>query len=440
MAKFMKNFYKYFLCCLVLFSLTQCGKNKERLEGNREAFLEVETTIVPDPDAENFNIELEDTYNINDWPQMGGNGAHSMPNAVVGDVNKVLWKETIGSGSSAKRFLLGGPVIKNGILYTIDAEGMVQARDGKTGKLKWKINTKARKSKKPYRPGGGVAAGNKRLYVASPFSEVLAIDVETGFIYWRTPILNPARSAPAVDNNRVYVLTNNNRVLSFDVQTGEKVWEHEGTPEALGLIGGAAPAVYNHVVFAPYSTGELYALKAENGHPLWAETLTTEKSMSSVSMLSQIRARPVVYKNTVIATSQNGRTVALDYRTGNRLWAKDFGGTHTPVVNAEFIFLITNENVVLGIVRETGQIAWVTELNRYEDPEKKKKPILWAGPVLADNKLFLVSSDKNLITLNPENGEILREMDLPGSALLSPIIADKIMYILLDSGTLIAIE
>lgn len=436
----MNNLIKYFVCCLALVTLTHCGKNKDRLEGNREAFLEMETTIVPDPDAENFNIELDDPYNIEDWPQMGGNGAHSMPNAEVRDLNQTLWTESIGSGSSSQKFLLGGPVIKNDTLYTIDAEGTVQARDIKTGKLRWKVSSKNKNKSKPYRPGGGVAVDDKRVYIASPYSEALAMDAETGFIYWRTPMLNPARSAPAIDNTRVYILTNNNRVVAFDVVTGEKVWEHEGTPEALGLIGGAAPAVHDHVVFAPYSTGELFALKAENGHPLWVEALTTEKSMSSVSMLSQIRARPVVYKNTVIATAQNGRTVALDYRTGNRIWAKDFGGTHTPAVNSEFIFLVTNENVVLGIVRETGQIAWVTELNRFEDPEKKKKPILWAGPVLADNKLFLVSSDNNLITLNPENGEIAREMDLPGSALLSPIIVDKVMYILLDNGKLIAIE
>jgi len=436
----MNLFIKYFVCCLVLITLTQCGKNKERLEGDRETFLEMETTIVPDPDAENFNIELDEPYDIEDWPQMGGNGAHSMPNAEVGNLNQTIWAESIGSGSSSQAFLLGGPVIKNNVVFTIDADGSVQARDAKTGKLKWKIDTKNRNESKPYRPGGGIAVDDKRLYVASPYSEALAMDVETGFIYWRTPMLNPARSAPAVDSHRVYVLTNNNRVVAFDVVTGEKVWEHEGTPEALGLVGGAAPAVYDQVVFAPYSTGELFALKAENGHPLWVEALTTEKSMSSVSMLSQIRARPVVYKNTVIATAQNGRTVALDYRTGNRIWAKDFGGTHTPVVNSEFIFLITNENVVLGIVRETGQIAWVTELNRFEDPEKKKKPILWAGPVLADNKLFLTSSDNNIVSINPENGEIIREMALPGSALLSPIIVDKIMYILLDNGKLIAIE
>ncbi len=436
----MKIFLRYIGCLFVIAMLTHCGKSKERMEGNRESFLETETIIVPDADAENFNIELDSSYAIDSWPQMGGNGAHSMPNAEVGDLNKVVWSESIGSGSSSQKFLLGGPVIDNGVVYTIDSEGIVQAHDAKTGKFKWKVDTKKQSGGKPYRPGGGVAVDAKRVYVASPYSEALAMDVETGFIYWRQPMVNPARSAPAIDNNRVYILTNNNRLVAFDVQTGEKVWEHEGTPEALGLVGGATPAVHDHVVFAPYSTGELFALKAENGHPLWVETLTTEKSTSSVSMLSQIRARPVVYKNTVIATSQNGRTVALDYRTGNRIWAKDFGGTHTPVVNAEFIFLLTNENIVLGIVRETGQIAWVTELNRFADPEKKKKPILLAGPVLAENKLFLVSSDHNLITINPETGAILREMELPGAALLSPIIVDKMMYILLDNGKLVAIK
>jgi outer membrane protein assembly factor BamB len=354
---------------------------------------------------------------------------------------KVLWSTSIGSGTDGHRFLLATPVVENGVIYTIDSEGRVQARTLDTGKLKWSFATEPKDTKDvSYHSGGGIAIRGNKLYIASPYGEALALEKSIGFEIWRSPLVYPARAAPTVDSERVYVSTTNNRLVAFDAFTGVQVWQHEGTAETTSFVGGAAPAAHSRVVVVPYSTGELFALKAENGHVLWSEALSSLRTLSSTSVLSQIRARPVIYQSMVIALSQGDRMMAIDFRTGRRLWDREIGGVHTPAVTDEFIFIITNENRIACLIRDTGQVAWVQDLPRYAKPEDKKNPYRWAGPILAGGFLVVAGSNGQVLFLDPVTGETKTTLSLSDSISLSPIVAEETLYFLTDRGKLIAVQ
>ncbi|MBM3610418.1 MAG: hypothetical protein FJX18_02695 [Alphaproteobacteria bacterium] len=421
-----------------LFVLTQCQDKKIPLTGQRHCLLEVENNLEKDPEADNFTVFLSNPRSITEWGQMGGNKAHSMSPALLNDgERKILWSESIGSGTSRDRFLLAGPVASGTTIYTIDTEGRVQARDVKTGKLQWSFASQPKeKDKKPYHPGGGVAVKGDKLFVASPYNELIALEKDSGYEIWRSTLAFPARSAPAVDRERVYVTTMNNRTLSFDGITGTVIWQHEGAADTTSLIGGASPAVYARVVFVPYSTGELFALKAENGHFLWSETLSSLRTLSSTSSVSQVRARPLVYKGMVIALAQGDRMMAIDFRTGRRLWDKEIGGIRTPVVTDEFIFALTNHQKMVCLLRETGQIVWVKDL-KDKDPSKNLR---WGGPVLAGNSIVLGGTNGQIAFLNPENGDTTKTVSVSDPVALSPIVLDGILYVLTERGRLVAIQ
>jgi hypothetical protein len=56
-------------------------------------------------------------------------------------------------------------------------------------------------------------------------------------------------------------------------------------------------------------------------------------------------------------------------------------------------------------------VKWVTPLTQYQD-EKRHKPILWAGPVLASDRLLVGGSTGELLALSPYTGEIIGKLDL----------------------------
>ena len=55
--------------------------------------------------------------------------------------------------------------------------------------------------------------------------------------------------------------------------------------------------------------------------------------------------------------------------------------------------IITDDAKVLCVARADGRIRWTTQLDSYSNPESRKGPIAWAGPVLVSDRLIAVSSE-----------------------------------------------
>ena len=107
--------------------------------------------------------------------------------------------------------------------------------------------------------------------------------------------------------------------------------------------------------------------------------------------LADIRGRPVIDRGVVVAMGSAGQIAAVDLRSGQRVWERRIGGSQTPWVAGRFLFVVTGSADVAAISRDNGKIKWVTPLTQYFD-EKRRKPVLWGGPVLAGDRLLVVGT------------------------------------------------
>jgi hypothetical protein len=62
----------------------------------------------------------------------------------------------------------------------------------------------------------------------------------------------------------------------------------------------------------------------------------------------------------------------------------------------------------------------------------------WTGPVLAGGRLILVSTEGDLVNVDPSDGSIQSKQELNGGMSLSPVVANNMLYILDDDGHLAA--
>ena len=74
------------------------------------------------------------------------------------------------------------------------------------------------------------------------------------------------------------------------------------------------------------------------------------------------------------------------------------------------------------------------------DQEKQQGKILWAGPLIVNDTLLIIGSNKQGLLLSTQNGQEIKKFELPYKATLSPIAINKTLLILLDNGTLIAYQ
>jgi outer membrane protein assembly factor BamB len=188
----------------------------------------------------------------------------------------------------------------------------------------------------------------------------------------------------------------------------------------------------------PYSSGEVFALKAETGRVFWMDSLSGVRRADAISNLADIRGNPVIDRDIVIAISHSGRVSALDFKTGSRVWGRRIGGTDTPWVAGDFVFLLTNAAEVIALTRRDGRIKWLTQLRQFKDPEEREEGIQYTGPVLAGDRLIVSSSLGELRAISPYTGQLLGIIDVNAPVFIPPIVAGATIYVLTDKGRLIA--
>ena len=408
------------------------------LPGKRIAVLVQADRIESDAQLADLEVRLPPPMVNPDWPQDGGYPDHAMHHLALGDNPKKVWEATVGDGADAAARLTAQPIVFGGKVFTMDAVSQISAFDLQTGKRLWRTDVLEGDEEGAF--GGGLAYYDGRIFVATGFAQVLALDAEKGEVLWRTRLPGPMRSAPTVTGGRVFAVTIDNQLHALAADDGKKLWSHAGITEAAGLLGGASPAVAGDVVVVPYSSGELIALRVENGRVIWSDTLANIRRAEAVSTLADIRGKPVIDRGRVFAISHSGRMVSIDLRTGGRAWDRKIGGVNTPWVAGDFIYVLSNESRLICLTRTAGRVRWITQLPRYPDPENPTRPIAWTGPVLASNRLIVSGSHGEVISISPYSGQVIGVIELDSGITVSPVVAAETLFFLTDYATLVAMR
>ncbi len=413
------------------------GEPEEILEGERVSVLELTQELSPDPDVASRTIVLPAVEDEQDWPQLGGNARHLPGHRALGSSLNRAWTSSIGAGSNRNRRLVNPPVIADGRVMAMDATGIVAAHDAETGNQLWRVRA-ADPEEDSVPLGGGVAYAEGVVFVSTGFGEIVALDADNGGLVWRAEANGPLRAPPTLAGGRLFVTTVDNQLEARDAANGELQWTHTGIVEPAGLLGGSNPAVDDNTVIVAYSSGELFALRLQNGRPLWSDSLAAIRRVGALTNLADIRGAPLLEDGRVVAISQSGRMVALDLRTGERIWEQAVGGTQTPVSIGDFIYVLTNTNQLVALAADNGLIAWVTALPSWANPAKRRGPIVYAGPVLAGERLSIVSSQGEVIQFDAVTGEEAARLPLPSGSTIPPVVAGRTLYVLSDNATLTA--
>ncbi len=415
------------------------GSYKQPLPGTRVSVLQLKESLNVDPALADVKVLLPKPFANPDWPQAGGYPSHAMHHLALGPTLNVAWTASVGDGNSSEHRLLSEPIVAEGRVFTIDARSRVSAFDAKTGGEVWRIDVAGDVDSEKLL-GGGIAYDNGRIFVSTSFAELIALDARSGKELWHTTLSAPMRASPAASDGRVFVETIDNSLYAVAQADGHKLWSHSGIAQSAGLLGGTTPAVLGIEVIAAYSSGEIYALRADSGRTLWSENLAGQVRGGAVATLADIRGRPIIDRDMVIAISHSGTMAALDAKRGGRIWDADYGGSHSPWVAGDYIYVVTNEQELLCLSRANGHVRWLTGLPKFADPPDNTQPILWQGPILAGDRLILTGTDGKALAVSPYTGKLLGQIDLPSETHLPPIVANGTVYILSDNADLIALR
>ncbi|MCB1507845.1 MAG: PQQ-binding-like beta-propeller repeat protein [Hyphomicrobiaceae bacterium] len=365
-----------------------------------------------------------------EWPLPGGNLSHNPGHvALTGGGG---WR--VDAGESTRRIrITAEPVVSGGRAYVYDVNGNVTAVSMSGGGRAWRVALRP-EGETSASPNGGVAVGEGRVYVATGFGQVVALDPASGATVWARDLPAPALSAPTVANGKVFVVSQSNTVHALSAADGTELWTFRGIPASAGVVGAGAPAVEGSTVIVPFSSGEIAALNIENGEMRWSDAVTAGARFSAITSLNDVAGHPVVAGGIVIASGAGGRTIAVNVGSGNRVWETNVGSTNTPIVAGDVIYLIDLQNRFVAMSRTDGAIRWVQPLPGNEGRDREA----WTGPSLAGGSLWAASSEGRLTRADPATGQILETRDIGPAVYVQPIAASGRLLLLAGDGTLIA--
>ena len=369
-----------------------------------------------------------------EWPQPGGVAGHVMGNLAVTGLMPA-WRSSIGEGSGYRRKITAQPVAAGGRVFTMDSDGAVSAFDAAGGGRAWRTDTQGEKDRST-NLGGGIAAADGIIYATTGRAEALALDAGTGEIRWRSALVAPARSAPTIADGRLFINLLDGKLLALTAATGERQWAHQSEVATTALLGQPAPAYADGLVVAGFGTGELVAVRAESGGLAWSDSLASSRGRNSLLDLSAVRALPVIEGGRVYAIGLGGLMVSIDLRSGRRLWEREVGGTETPYLAGDWLFVQSVEQLLAAVHKDDGRVGWITELPRYDDPGRQRDPIFWTGPVMGSGILVLAGSNERMTAVLAESGKVINTFNLADAASVPPIAAGGSVYVVTDDGSI----
>lgn len=424
--------------------------------GERIPVLGREGQVEVDPALADIPVTVPMPVTNPDWPQPGGNAEKVMIHVALGDTPSQAWSVSIGEGGSNRARLAAEPVVAGGRVYTIDTRATVRAFNADTGAVIWERQVRGENSPRETLFGGGVAVSieDGRVYATNGAGDAAALNAATGEVVWLVKPGGPLRGAPTVGPDTVYAISQDNQLYALNPDNGETRWTGAASFELAGVFGTAAPAFAQSTVVAGFSSGELTAYRFENGQIVWQDALARTGVSTQVGQLSDIDADPVIDNGRVFAVGQGGRMVAVELITGQRAWELNIAGISTPWVAGEWVFVVTDRAQLLAVARASGRVRWMSQLPAFRRPERRdsrpdrdtgqirvrpgQDPIFWRGPVLAGNRLVLVSSLGQIAYVSPADGSVLSISETRSAYSLPPVVANNTLYLLDDSGRLTA--
>jgi outer membrane protein assembly factor BamB len=445
--------------CALISKVGSIGKSENKSiasQGERIPVLPPADQVNPAPALKGQDFSLPPPQPIADWPLPGANPEQSVEHVAAAPNLQIAWRRSLGlAGLNRKHFVTASPVEAEGKVFGMDGQAHVSAIDAKSGAHIWTVNLQLhgrgdRRDRDGY--GGGVAYADGRVFVTSGYRIVSALDAKTGKILWQTRTDEPIHGSPNVFEGRVFAVTLDDQLMVFSADKGQALWNYQAIIEPARMLLSSSPAISGGTVVTGFASGELVAQRSANGNDLWQAALSQSSRNNALSEIRDISGRPIIYRGDVFAASHAGLFSAIDLRTGTPRWSIPLSSETTPWAAGDVVYIISTTGQLVCVARDSGQIYWEQDLNVVPPqplpvkgkrrPKKVKAPkkAYWSGPVLASNRLIIVSSNGELQARDPKTGALQRTVKLGSPAMQSPIAAGNMLYLVTEKAELIALR
>jgi len=379
-----------------------------------------------------------------DWPQW--RGPHR-DNKVTGFIEpktwpkelRQKWKVTVGLGESS-------PVLVGNKIYAFSRQGgdeVTLCLDADSGKELWKDNNGVASVKGPSAklhsgPRSTPAVAEGKICTLGVDGVVSCLDAASGKVIWRKETKSMPKfytsTSPLITDGKCIVFVDG--LTAFDLANGEPKWQWKGgeapygSPVLMTMDGTKA-------IVTP-STTSLAGIALADGKLLWEAKLPTGGYQNNYST-PVINGHNVIYSVALKGSGSETMALKIEKKSGGfaagEIWKSKLASDkyYSPVLKDNLLFGVSTDRKIFCLEAKNGEQLWTDSTKRGE-----------CGHVLnAGNVMLALSSDAQLIAFAPSNKEYKELASYKVSEKTGnegpwscPIVAGNRIYVRDNAGTL----
>lgn len=250
------------------------------------------------------------------------------------------------------------------------------------------------------------------------FDALYAFKLADGTELWKFPSKTGFDAAAAVQDGRVYSGDLEGNFYCFDAKTGDVKWTFEASAE---INSGAN--FYKDMVLVGAHDGNLYCLKADDGSLVWKYGIN-----------EPIQCFPTIVGNRGFVAGCDGRLHIVNLDDGKGLATVPFDAPTlcTAAVQGDRVYVGTTGDSVYCIDWKKAEVAWTYKSASLREPR--------SSAAVTAGVLVIGGRGKNVIGLNPKDGEELWTAAVQGDVDSSPVIVGDVAYVGSTRGRLYGID
>jgi outer membrane protein assembly factor BamB len=319
-------------------------------------------------------------------PVMAGKALYLLDNgarlwAISKTTGKTLWRRKLGSLAASSPAVSGNRVYVTILERGSGSGGRVVALGTKKGHIVWSRSLPSRSESSPLLDDG-------RIYFGSENGTVYALRASDGAPRWTFHARGAVKAGLALWNGKLYFGDYAGRAYAIGKRDGHQVWSVGTNGAHFGFSSGqfyATPGVAYARVYLGNTDGNVYSFGARTGQLAWRHR--TSAFVYSAAAVGQPRGgRPSVYVG-----SYDGNFYSLDARNGSVHWSYHDGGVisgaGTLVGNLVYFANVRSRHTV-ALNARTGKRVWVFGDGAF-------------NPVISDTRTIYLTGAHSLYAFRP---------------------------------------
>ena len=444
---------KLFYAIIILLILNNCSfdnksgiwKNESYSSKNdktkNETYVKLNKLLLKDEGFDKkINLDIKFIPNLSslidnsEWNDSFYDKSNNLKNFKYSNLHNEVFESRKLSRNKTNEYLL----FSNEQLIISDQKGNIIFFSTNENRITNKFNFYKKKYKNLKKKLNLILNGNT-IYVSDNMGYLYSYDIRLNKVLWAKNYKIPFRSNLKMHDNKIFASNLNNDLLIIDKVSGDLLKQLPTEPTVIkNNFKNNFALDEEKTLFFLNSYGSLYAVDLDVLDVKWFLNLNSTFDLNPSNLFA---SNQIIYQNKKIIISSQHFIYIIDSNTGSILYKNNFSTYIRPIINNDYLFLISKNNFLISLNLSNLKILYSYNIDEQiaDFLDIKKKKVKLKSFLIANNEILILLSNSYILNFDIK-GKLKKIKKLNSKVSSQPIFIEKSLLYLDNKNKLIILN